>query len=84
MFKSIKGWSIEITQVEDDKFRITITRANGSKIIFVRDADGCQFVDDVIDLEKYYNTYTTITYLIDGVKNEAECDSRIYNFIDID
>lgn len=84
MFKSAKGWKIEISQVDDDRFRITITRANGSKITFIRDADGCQFVDDVIDLEKYYNVYTNITYLIDGVKYGSECDSRIYNFINID
>lgn len=81
MFKSAKGWKIEISQVEDDKFRITITRSTGQKIIFVRDADGCQFVDDVIDLEKYYNVYTNITYLINGIKYDLDCDSRIYNFI---
>ena len=84
MFKSAKGWEIEITQVDDDKFRITVTRANGSKITFIRDADGCQFVDDVIDLEKYYDTYTSITYLINVIKYDLECDSRIYNFINVD
>lgn len=84
MFKSAKGWAIEISQVEDDRFRITVTRASGQKIIFIRDADGCQFVDDVIDLEKYYNVYTNITYLINGIKYETECDSRIYNFLNGD
>ena len=32
MFKSIKGWANEISQSEFDKFRITVTRANGQKI----------------------------------------------------
>ena len=84
MFKSAKGWAIDISQVEDDKYRITITRASGQKIIFIRDADGCQFPDDVIDLEKYYDTYTGVTYLINGIKYGLECGSRIYNFINVD
>ena len=82
MFKSIKGWAIEISRVEFNKFRITITRSKGQKITFIRDADGCQFVDDIIDLEKYYSTYTNVTYLIAGNRHDLDCDSRIYNFID--
>lgn len=82
MFKSIKGWAIEISQVEFDRFRITVTQSKGQKITFIHDADGCQFIDDIIDLEKYYNVYTNVTYLIDGIRHDLDCDSRIYNFID--